>query len=104
MSILYAVIDEGSCAGAMQFVARGLRFSHEQPLEGECMNKDQVMGTVKEAAGMVQQRAGKMVGSSKQEAKGFAKKVEGKVQKKVGDAKEKLTHARDALKGARGKI
>ena len=38
------------------------------------MNKDQVKGTVKEAAGKVQQKAGKMLGSCEQEAKGLAKK------------------------------
>jgi len=61
------------------------------------MNKDQVKGAVKEAAGKVQQKAGKLVGSTEQEAKGLAKKLEGKVQKKVGDAKEALKEARSKL-------
>jgi len=58
------------------------------------MNKDQVKGAVKEAAGKVQQKAGKMIGNPKQEAKGLATKLEGKVQKKIGDAKEALADAR----------
>lgn len=37
------------------------------------MNKDQVKGVVKDAAGKVQQEAGKFVGSKKQQAKGMAK-------------------------------
>ena len=61
------------------------------------MNKDQVKGAVKEAAGKVQQKTGEVLGSKEQEAKGLAKKLEGKFQKKVGDAKE-------ALKDARGKL
>ena len=58
------------------------------------MNKDQVKGAVKEAAGAVQQKAGKLIGNPTQEAKGLATKLEGKVQKKVGDAKEVLKDAR----------
>jgi len=61
------------------------------------MNKDQVKGAVKEAAGKVQQKAGQLVGSPKQEAKGLVTKLEGKAQKKVGDAKE-------ALKDAKSKV
>ncbi|HYN58488.1 MAG TPA: CsbD family protein [Rubrivivax sp.] len=61
------------------------------------MNKDQVKGAVKEAAGKVQQKAGKMIGSSEQEAKGLTTKLQGKAQKKVGDAKEALKVARSKL-------
>lgn len=61
------------------------------------MNKDQVKGAVKEAAGKVQQKTGKIIGSPEQEAKGLATKIEGKVQKKVGDAKEALKDARSKL-------
>jgi uncharacterized protein YjbJ (UPF0337 family) len=61
------------------------------------MNKDQVKGAVKEAAGNVQQKAGKMIGSSEHEAKGLITKVEGKAQKKVGDAKEALKDAKSKL-------
>jgi uncharacterized protein YjbJ (UPF0337 family) len=61
------------------------------------MNKDQVKGAVKEAAGKLQQKTGKILGSKQQEAKGLATKIEGKAQKKVGDAKEALKDARSKL-------
>lgn len=54
------------------------------------MNKDQVKGSIKEAAGKVQQQAGKAVGSEKQQLKGAAREVEGKGQKTYGNAKERL--------------
>jgi uncharacterized protein YjbJ (UPF0337 family) len=52
------------------------------------INKDQVEGRVKEAAGKVQEVAGKAVGSLSEQAKGMANQVAGKVQAKFGDAKE----------------
>ncbi|MDB5757936.1 MAG: CsbD-like protein [Burkholderia sp.] len=52
------------------------------------MNKDQVKGAVKDAAGKVQTKAGEAMGSNKQQAKGMAKQAEGKVQKTVGNVKE----------------
>ncbi len=52
------------------------------------MNKDQVKGSVKQAAGKVQQKTGEAVGSEKHQIKGAAKQVEGKIQKGVGDLKE----------------
>lgn len=58
------------------------------------MNKDQVKGAVKDAAGKVQQKAGDLAGNHKQEAKGLAKQAEGKTQKAVGDAKEAVKDAR----------
>jgi uncharacterized protein YjbJ (UPF0337 family) len=61
------------------------------------MNKDQVKGAVKEAAGKLQQQTGKIVGSRQQEAKGLVTKLEGKTQKKIGDAKEALKDARSKL-------
>ncbi|HJW54631.1 MAG TPA: CsbD family protein [Burkholderiaceae bacterium] len=54
------------------------------------MNKDQVKGTVKDAAGKVQQKVGKMTGSMEQQAKGVKKQVEGKTQKAVGDVKDAI--------------
>ena len=57
------------------------------------MNKDQVKGAVKDAAGKVQRKAGEAIGSPKHEARGAAKQVEGKVQKNYGDAKEALKDA-----------
>ena len=52
------------------------------------MNKDQVKGSLKDAAGKTQETFGEVVGSKEQEAKGEARQVEGKTQKKVGDVKE----------------
>jgi uncharacterized protein YjbJ (UPF0337 family) len=57
------------------------------------MNKDQVKGAAKDAAGKVQEKAGELVGSSKHEAKGLAKQAEGKTQKAFGDAKEAVKDA-----------
>ncbi|MBP7565524.1 MAG: CsbD family protein [Burkholderiaceae bacterium] len=57
------------------------------------MNKDQVAGRIKEAAGEVQEHVGRAVGSEKHEAKGHAKEMEGKVQKNYGDAKEEVKDA-----------
>lgn len=54
------------------------------------MNKDQMQGTIKDAAGKVQRKMGEAVGSEKQQAKGLGKQVEGKVQKAYGDAKDTL--------------
>jgi uncharacterized protein YjbJ (UPF0337 family) len=61
------------------------------------MNKDQVKGAVKEAAGTLQQKTGRILGSRKQEAKGLVTKIEGQAQKKVGYAKEALKDARSKL-------
>ena len=52
------------------------------------MNKDQVKGAAKDAAGKVQEKAGEAVGSDKQQGKGLLKQAEGKVQKAYGDTKE----------------
>lgn len=54
------------------------------------MNKDQVKGSIKEAAGKTQQQMGKAVGSEKQQLKGAARELEGKGQKAYGNAKERL--------------
>lgn len=54
------------------------------------MNKDQVKGELKEAAGKVQKKTGELVGSKSQQAQGIAKEVEGKAQKGVGNARETL--------------
>ena len=52
------------------------------------MNKDQVKGALKDAAGKVQETAGEVVGSNKQQVKGMEKQVEGKAQKAAGDVKD----------------
>ena len=60
------------------------------------MNKDQVKGTVKEAAGKLQEKTGELIGNPTQQAKGMAKQVEGKAQHALGDVKEV---AKDLAKG-----
>ena len=51
------------------------------------MNKDQIEGTIKDAAGKVQQKTGEILGNDKQQVKGLVKQAEGKTQKTVGDIK-----------------
>ncbi len=59
------------------------------------MNKDQVKGVAKDAAGKVQEKAGKLVGSKEQQIKGINKQISGKAEKNFGDDKE---HIKDAMK------
>lgn len=59
------------------------------------MNTDQIKGSLKDAAGKVQQKTGEVFDSPEQQAKGAAKQVEGKSQKAFGDVKEV---AKDATK------
>lgn len=54
------------------------------------MNKDQVKGVLKDAAGKVQEKVGEVINSPSQEVKGLAKQAEGKAQKAAGDVKESL--------------
>lgn len=54
------------------------------------MNKQQVKGSIKQAAGEVQEQAGKLIGSKQQEIKGHAREQAGKAEKKGGDLKEVL--------------
>ena len=60
------------------------------------MNKDQVKGAVKNAAGKVQQKAGEAIGSTDQQAKGLVKQVEGTVQKAYGDVKAALKNPKSS--------
>ena len=57
------------------------------------MNKDQVKGAMKDAAGKVQEKAGAIIGSRKQQAKGLVKQMQGTAQKAVGDVKEAVKNA-----------
>ena len=61
------------------------------------MNKDQVKGRIKEAAGETQEQFGKLVNSKEQVAKGHAREHAGKAQKAAGDLREQ---ARDDAKAA----
>ena len=60
-------------------------------------NKDQVKGELKDLGGKIQEEAGRLLGSKKQQAKGLQKQAEGKLQKGVGDLKETVS---DAVKKA----
>ena len=57
------------------------------------MNKDQVKGTVKEAAGKVQKTVGDVVGNPSQQAQGAIKEAQGKAQQVRGDAKQLVKDA-----------
>ena len=57
------------------------------------MNKDQVKGAMKDAAGKVQEKTGAIIGSRKQQAKGLVKQMQGTAQKAVGDVKEAVQNA-----------
>ena len=52
------------------------------------MNRDQIKGTIKDAAGKIQRKAGEALGSPKEQVKGTLKQAEGKAQKALGDTKE----------------
>jgi uncharacterized protein YjbJ (UPF0337 family) len=54
------------------------------------MNKQQVKGSIKEAAGEVQEQAGKLIGSKRHELKGHAREQAGKAEQRIGDLKEVL--------------
>lgn len=58
------------------------------------MNKDQVKGTIKDAAGKLQEATGKAIGSDEQRLKGLLKQGEGRVQKAVGNVKEAVKDLR----------
>ena len=51
------------------------------------VNKDQVKGSVNEAAGKVQKNVGKATANGTQAVKGAVREAAGKVQKAVGNAK-----------------
>ena len=57
------------------------------------MDKHQVKGAAKEAAGKVQKKTGQAIDDRSMQAKGMAKEVAGKAQKTMGDAKEALRDA-----------
>ena len=62
------------------------------------MNKDQIKGGAKDIAGKVQQKAGELTGSEKQQVKGLKNQAEGKIQKGYGDVKEAIDDATDDAK------
>jgi uncharacterized protein YjbJ (UPF0337 family) len=54
------------------------------------MNKDRIVGAVKEIKGSIKETVGKTTGDAKLEADGRADKVEGKVQNAIGGLKDTL--------------
>ena len=54
------------------------------------MDKHQVKGAAKEAAGKLQKATGKALNDRSMQAKGMAKEVAGKAEKTLGDAKDAL--------------
>lgn len=65
------------------------------------MNKDQVVGKIKDLAGEAQAGIGKAINSPEQIAKGKALEVEGELQKAAGDVKQA---AKDAVKEVKKNI
>jgi len=59
------------------------------------MDKDRIVGAVKQAKGAVKEAVGKLVGDAKLRTDGKSDKAEGKVQNAIGGMKDAV---RDALK------
>lgn len=64
------------------------------------MNRNQVEGGIKDAAGKVQRKFGQTVGSDHQEAEGTQTQVEGKTQKTAGDVTNAVDRATDKVRDA----
>lgn len=62
------------------------------------MNKNQIKGAVKDAAGKVQRTVGEVTGDRSQQAKGAVKQVAGKTQKAAGDVQDSV---QDSVKKTR---
>ena len=62
------------------------------------MNENQIKDTAKDIAGKVQETAGEIVGSNRQQAKGLEKQVEGKAQKAAGDLQDKAEDVADSAR------
>ena len=69
-------------------------------LKDTFVNKNQTHGTIKNATGIIQEEAGKMVGNKEQQAKGLQKQAVGKAEQRLGNAKEKVADALDSVKAA----
>ena len=50
------------------------------------MNKNQFKGSVKNLAGKVQEKVGKMAGCKEQQVKGLNRQISGRAEKAFGDA------------------
>jgi uncharacterized protein YjbJ (UPF0337 family) len=56
-------------------------------------NKDEIKGKGKQIQGAIKDKAGKLIGNPKLEAKGKAERTVGKIQEKVGKASRKAGKA-----------
>lgn len=56
------------------------------------MNKDQIRGAVKIAAGIAQQAGGTLIDSPEQVVKGLRRQVAGKAQERRGDVRDIVEH------------
>jgi uncharacterized protein YjbJ (UPF0337 family) len=74
--------------GTAAFARRYLRDGDVKQKDFD-MNKNQIDGGMKEAAGKVQKEFGKVVDSPKHKAEGGMKEASGKVQKTAGNIEEK---------------
>lgn len=54
------------------------------------MNKQQIKGSAKEAAGKLQKNVGKAMGNRTQQVKGTARELAGKAEKAYGNAKSDI--------------
>src|ERR1700761_8795333 len=70
-----------------------LRHATTEEVAGMGINKDQVDGRLKEAAGKVQEVAGKVTGSTTEQVKGNLKKNLGAAQAELGDVREDANKA-----------
>lgn len=59
-----------------------------QPMEVKDMNKDQVKGTIDDAAGRAKRQVGEWTGDTKTQVDGAAQQVKGKAEKAWGDIKD----------------
>jgi len=62
------------------------------------MNRDQIKGSIKDAAGKIQRKFGQMSGNNRQEARGTVTQAEGKTQSTAGDVKDGFEKASDSVK------
>jgi uncharacterized protein YjbJ (UPF0337 family) len=85
----------GSIADGLQPPARRRSlFLRERSQTGAfAMNKDRIAGSAKQAAGAIEEAAGKTLGDAKLAVEGRNKKTEGKIQNAVGGAEDVLKEA-----------
>lgn len=57
------------------------------------MNKDQIKGAAKNLGGKIQEGAGRLVGSKKEEAKGLKNQAAGRAQQSFGNLKQDIKDA-----------